>query len=109
MSLTAYEETTAALRALAARAASAESVLFCEQRPLTSLEARFAGVEDLAGRLHEIEDDALRALKRLVDGEEGYETALQSIEAAGTDASVWLRAVMLARSLETLEEVSECN
>jgi hypothetical protein len=97
-----YNETTATVRALAARARTAENVLFCEQRPLTSLEARFAGVDELASRLRKIEDDAIRALKRLVDAEEGYETALQSVEDAGADATGWLRAVMLARSLETL-------
>jgi hypothetical protein len=37
-----------------------------------------------------------------VDAEHGYESALQSIEAAGADARVWLQAVLLARSLETL-------
>jgi phosphoribosyl-dephospho-CoA transferase len=97
-----YGETTAALRAQAARAGQTEDVLFCEQRPLTSLEAQFAGVTRLAEQLREIEDDALRALKRLVDAEQGYETALRSIEDAGPDASAWLRAVLLARSLETL-------
>lgn len=97
-----YDETTATVRALAGRARTAENVLFCEQRPLTSLEARFAGVDQLASQLREIEDDAIRALKRLVDAEEGYETALQSVEDAGADATGWFRAVMLARSLETL-------
>jgi len=97
-----YDETTATVRALAARAGTAENVLFCEQRPLTSLEARFAGVDQLASQLRDIEDDAIRALKRLVDAEEGYETALQSVQEAGADATGWLRAVMLARSLETL-------
>jgi hypothetical protein len=100
--MTVYDETIATLRALAARARALENVLFCEQRPLTSLEAGFAGIDDLAGDLREIEDDAIRALKRLVDAEEGYETALRSIEDAGTDATGWLRAVMLARSLETV-------
>jgi len=97
-----YDQTIETLRALAARAGTGEDVLFCEQRPLTSLEASFAGVEGLARHLRPIEDEALRALKRLVDGEQGYETALQAIEAAGTDATSWLRAVLLARSLETL-------
>jgi hypothetical protein len=97
-----YDQTIETVRALAARAGTGEDVLFCEQRPLTSLEASFAGVEGLAQRLRPIEDEALRALKRLVDGEQGYETALRAIEAAGTDATRWLRAVLLARSLETL-------
>jgi hypothetical protein len=100
--MTVYEETTATIRQLAARARTLENILFCEQRPLTSLEAQFAGIDRLASDLREIEDDALRALKRLVEAEEGYETALQSIEEAGPDASGWLRAVMLARSLDTL-------
>jgi lipopolysaccharide biosynthesis regulator YciM len=69
---------------------------------VTSLEAQFAGSDHLATDLRELEDDAIRALKRLVDAEEGYETALQSIEEAGAEASEWLRAVMLARSLETV-------
>jgi phosphoribosyl-dephospho-CoA transferase len=97
-----YQETTAAVRALAARARTTENVLFCEQRPLTSLEATFAGSDRLAARLREIEDEAIQALKRLVDAEQGYETALRSIEEAGEDATGWLRAVMLSRSLETL-------
>jgi hypothetical protein len=97
-----YDETIATVRALAARVRTTENVLFCEQRPLTSLEAQFAGIDDLASDLREIEDDAIRSLKRLVDAEEGYETALRSIEEAGPDATGWLRAVMLARSLETV-------
>jgi hypothetical protein len=100
--MTLYDETIAAVRTLAARAGTAEDVLFCEQRPLTSLEARFAGLDDLAINLRTIEDDAIRALGRLVDAEEGYETTLESIEEAGTETTTWLRAVMLARSLETL-------
>src|SRR4029077_7164738 len=99
MCMTVYDQTTATLRALAARARTAESVLFCEQRPLTSLEVQFAGMDQLASQLHELEDDAIRSLKRLVDSEYGYETALQSIEDAGTEATGWLRAVMLVRSL----------
>jgi len=90
--MTVYEETIAAVRELAARAATTESVLFCEQRPLTSLEARFAGASDLADRLR--------------SAEEGYETALQSVQEAGNEASDWLRAVMLARSIETLPATS---
>jgi len=101
--VTLYEETVATVRTLAERASSTENVLFCEQRPLTSLEARFAGAEDLARTLRELEDDAIRALGRLVDAEEGYETALESIEGAGAETGAWLRAVMLARSLETLQ------
>jgi hypothetical protein len=100
--MTLYDETVASLRAAAARAATAENVLFCEQRPLTSLEAQFAGVEDLARTLRAIEDDALRALRRLVDAEQGYETALRAIEDAGAEATSWLLAVMLTRSLEGL-------
>jgi hypothetical protein len=100
--MTVYDETIATIRQLAGRARAVENVLFCEQRPLTSLEAQFAGIDGLAGDLRKLEDGAIRALKRLVDAEEGYETALQSIEDAGTDASGWLRAVMLARSLETV-------
>ncbi len=100
--MTVYDETIATVRALAARARTTENVLFCEQRPLTSLEARFAGAADLAGELRELEDGAIQALRRLVDAEQGYETALESIQEAGPDATGWLRAVMLARSLETL-------
>lgn len=100
--MTLYDETIATVRTLAARARTMENVLFCEQRPVTSLEAQFAGVAQLASDLREIEDEAIRALKRLVDAEQGYEAALQSIEAAGADATGWLRAVMLARSLQTL-------
>jgi hypothetical protein len=102
MRMTVYDETTATVRALAARARTTDNVLFCEQRPLTSLEAHFAGVDRLASQLREIEDDAIRALQRLMDAEQGYETALKSIDEAGPDAADWLHAVMLARSLETL-------
>jgi hypothetical protein len=102
MHMTVYDETTTTVRALAARARTTDNVLFCEQRPLTSLEAHFAGVDRLAGKLREIEDDAIRALQRLTDAEQGYETALKSIDEAGADAADWLHAVMLARSLETL-------
>ena len=100
--VTIYEETVSAVAELAAQAGTAENVLFCERRPLTSLEASFAGVDELARELRPIEDDALRALKRLVDAEQGYETALQAIEAAGADATAWLHAVTLARALATL-------
>src|ERR1700751_5280595 len=92
--MTVFDQTTASLRALAAQAGTAEDVMFCEQRPLTSREAQFAGRDHLASQLRELEDEAIRALKRLVDAENGYETALQSIEDAGTDATGWLRAVM---------------
>jgi len=97
-----YDETVTRVRALAARAETDEEVLFCERRPLTSLEAAFAGVGELAGELHAIEDEALLALKRLVDAEQGYETALEAIEEAGAEASAWLHAVTLARALEGL-------
>ncbi|HME02718.1 MAG TPA: hypothetical protein VKG38_06755 [Solirubrobacteraceae bacterium] len=97
-----YDETIVTVRALAARAARTENVLFCERRPLTSLEARLAGVDDLAKGLREIEDEALRALERVVEAEQGYETALEATEAVGADATNWLRAVMLARSIETV-------
>jgi hypothetical protein len=100
--MTVYDETTATVRALAAQARTTENVLFCERRALTSLEARFAGADRLASQLRVIEDDAMRALQRLVDAEQGYETALKSIDEAGPDAADWLRAVMLTRSLETL-------
>jgi hypothetical protein len=97
--MTLYQETITTLRSLAAQAATTEDVLFCELRPLTSLEAEFAGSQELAGRLRATEDEALAALRRLVEAEQGYETALQSIEAAGPEASAWLRAVTLARAL----------
>jgi hypothetical protein len=102
--MTLYEETVASVRAAAARAETTENVLFCESRPLTSLEAQFAGAAELAESLRAIEDDALRALQRLVSAEQGYETALRSIEDAGADATSWLLAVMLTRSLEGLPE-----
>jgi len=100
--MTVYEETVAAVRAIAERARTSEDVLFCERRPLTSLEAGYAGEQRLAGGLREIEDDAIAALRRLVDAEQGYESALEAIEAAGPDASEWLRAVLLARALESV-------
>jgi hypothetical protein len=100
--MTLYDQTIATLRALASRAVTTENVLFCEQRPLTSLEARFAGADDLAARLRPLEDEALQALRRLVTAEKGYETALRSIEAAGPETNAWLGAVTLARALETL-------
>jgi hypothetical protein len=95
-----YDEITGRLRVLAAEAATTEDVLFCELRPLTSLEARFAGSDRLATRLRATEDQALAALQRLVDAEQGYETALQSIDETGEEARAWLRAVTLARALE---------
>ena len=100
--MTLYEETVATMRALAMRARTTEDVLFCERRPLTSLEARFAGEGELASRLSAIEDEAIGALKRLVEAEEGYETALRSIDEAGEETAAWLRAVLLARALQTL-------
>jgi uncharacterized protein HemY len=100
--MTLYEQTIATIRAQAERAATTENVLFCERRPLTSLEARFARADDLAARLRPVEDEALLALGRLVAAEESYETALHSIEAAGPEAGAWLGAVTLARALETL-------
>lgn len=101
-----YDETVAAVRALAARAATTEDVLFCERRPLTSLEAGFAGAGGLAADLRTTEDEALRSLNRLVEGEEGYETALQAVREAGPDAAEWMQAVLLARALESLREES---
>jgi hypothetical protein len=102
--MTVYDETIAAVRALAEQARNTENVLFCEQRPLTSLEARFARADELASDLRRIEDEAIRALRRLVEAEQGYEAALQSVEDAGADTTAWLHAVMLARSLETLSD-----
>ena len=96
-----YDETADRLRVLASEAASTKDVLFCELRPLTSLEARFAGSDQLAKRLRATEDQALAALQRLVDAEQGYETALQSIDETGGEARAWLRAVTLARALES--------
>jgi hypothetical protein len=100
--MTVYEETVAAVRAIAERARTTEDVLFCERRPLTSLEAGYAGEGRLASSLRTIEDEAISSLRRLVDAEQGYESALQAIEAAGADAAEWLHAVMLARAIETL-------
>jgi hypothetical protein len=97
-----YEETVARLRALAARAETTENVLFCERRPLTSLEARYAGAEELARDLRGVEDEALRALEGLLDAEQGYETALRAVDEAGASAATWLQAVALARALPTL-------
>lgn len=101
--MTSYEQTVAAVRVLAERARTTEDVLFCERRPLTSLEAGYAGAEQLAAGLRVLEDDAIRSLQRLVDAERGYESALGAIDDAGPDASEWLRAVLLARALETLQ------
>ena len=102
MHRTLYDDTINALRALAARAATAEDVLFCERRPLTSLEATFAGADALAADLRPLEDEALRALNGLVEGEQGYETTLRAVHDAGAEASEWLHAVMLVRSLQAL-------
>jgi hypothetical protein len=101
--MTVYEDTVAAVRRIAERARSTEDVLFCERRPLTSLEASYAGEDRLARGLREIEDEAIGALRGLVDAEQGYESALRAIGAAGAEASEWLHAVMLARAIETLE------
>lgn len=100
--MTVYEQTVAALRALAERARSTDDVLFCERRPLTSLEAGYASSGALAETLRATEDEAIRALERLVDAEQGYESALRAIDEAGPDAGEWLRAVLLARGLETV-------
>jgi hypothetical protein len=99
--MTVYEETVAAVRAISERARTSEDVLFCERRPLTSLEAGYAGEERLASGLRELEDEAIGALQRLADAEQGYESALGAIEDAGPQASEWLRAVLLARAIET--------
>ncbi len=100
--MTIYEQTVAALSALAEQARTTDDVLFCERRPLTSLEAGYASPGRLADSLRATEDEAIRALERLVDAEQGYESALRAIEDAGADASEWLRAVLLARALETV-------
>ena len=96
-----YEDTVATLAALSERARTTEDVLFCERRPLTSLEAGFAGAERLAGDLCATEDEAIRALQRLVDAEQGYESALRAIDEVGAEAGEWLRAVLLSRALPT--------
>lgn len=100
--MTVYEQTVAALSALSERARNTDDVLFCERRPLTSLEAGYASSSRLADSLRSTEDEAIHALERLVDAEQGYETALRAIDEAGPDASEWLRAVLLARALETV-------
>jgi hypothetical protein len=100
--MTTYETTVRRIRGLAERARSTEHVLFCERRALTSLEAGFAGLDTLARELRETEDEALRALARLVEAEQGYESALRSAQDAGPDAAQWLGAVMLGRALECL-------
>jgi hypothetical protein len=100
--VTVYEETVAALRALAERARTTEDVLFCERRPLTSLEARYAQAGALASSLSALEDDAISAIARLVDAEQGYESALRAIDETGPDASEWLRAVLLSRALRSV-------
>jgi len=102
--VTLYEQTVQAIRAAAAQAATGEDVLFCERRPLTSLEAGYAGAEALAARLREIERGAIAALRRLVDAEQGYESALDAIAAAGSEASIWISAVLLGRALEAQGE-----
>jgi hypothetical protein len=56
----------------------------------------------VAERLRYLEDEAIGALKRLVDAEQGYETELEAIEDAGGDAAGWLRAVMLVRTVQML-------
>jgi hypothetical protein len=94
-----YDDTLVTLRGLA-EAATAEDALFCERRPLTSLEAGFAKADELASRLRVTEDAALEALRSLVDAEQGYEVALEAIDAAGPEVRAWLRAVTLARALE---------
>jgi len=101
--MTSYDVTVAKLRALSERARSTEDVLFCERRPLTSLEAGYAGADGLAAGLRGLEEEAIRALRELVDAEQGYETALRAVEAAGADASEWLRAVLLARALKATD------
>jgi hypothetical protein len=100
--MTVYEQTVAALRSLAERARTTDDVLFCERRPLTSLEAGFASPGPLTDSLRVTEDEAIGALERLVDAEQGYESALRAIQDAGPDASEWMRAVLLARALETV-------
>jgi hypothetical protein len=100
--MTLYEQTVRKVRGLAQRARTKENALFCERRPLTSLEAGFAGLDDLARELHTTEDEALRALALLVESEQGYESALRSIDDAGADAAEWLREVMLSRALDGL-------
>jgi hypothetical protein len=101
--MTLYDQTVTALRAAAARAAASDDVLFCERRPLTSLEADFAGASGVAANLRPLEDEALRTLKLLVDSEQGYESALRAVQDAGAEATEWVQAVMLARALEALD------
>jgi len=98
-----YEQTVAALGSLAEKARTTDDVLFCERRPLTSLEASYASPGRLTDSLRATEDEAIRALERLVDAEQGYESALRAIQDAGPDASEWMRAVLLARALETVD------
>ncbi len=99
--MTVYEQTVAALRARAEQARTTDDVLFCERRPLTSLEASYASPGPLTESLRATEDEAIHALERLVDAEQGYESALRAIADAGPDASEWMHAVLLARALET--------
>ena len=105
--MTLYDETVARLRVLAQRARGGEDVLFCERRPLTSLEASFAGRDELARELKRTEEEAMSALQLLVEAEHGYESAISAIDDAGGDATEWLRAVTLARSLEGLRDGSQ--
>ena len=97
-----YDDTVTRLRGLSDRACTTENVIFCERRPLTSLEATFAGLDELAGDLRGTENEALQALAGVVDAERGYESALRAVADAGPAAAEWLRAVMLGRALETL-------
>lgn len=106
--VTLYDDTIATVRQLA-RFATQEDPLFCEPRPLTSLEAGFADARALANRLRKTEDEALKALALLVNAEQGYEVALEAIAAAGPEASAWLRAVTLARALETLGTIAQAR
>jgi hypothetical protein len=68
--MTVYDQTIKTVRALAARAGTAEDVLFCEQRPLTSLEATFAGVGVSAGSV--VESSSLA-----IQGDEPVEGAMR--------------------------------
>lgn len=100
--MTLYDDTVTRVRGLANRARTTENVIFCERRPLTSLEASFAGFDQLARDLRQTEDEALRAIAPLLDAEQGYESALQAVADAGPDAAEWLQAVMLGRAIQAL-------